>query len=154
MPDEANAHSELIATWKQSLKPGIDFDILSPAAQAGKILDHCVRKVMRFRGSLGGLALCVYKIGITSDLNRRWPSYQEQNFRRMLCLHASNNLSVVEHLEASLILHFSSHTEGALRNVNKGGEGMRLKGGAPRFPPPYFLYCVGADASQGAMILG
>ena len=72
----------------------------------------------------------------------------------MLCVHVSNNVSVVEHLEAALIMMFSQDTEGSLRNVNRGGEGMRLKDGNTRFPPPYYVYVVGADASQRKMILG
>ena len=109
---------------------------------------------MELRSQLGGLPLCVYKIGITSDLNQRWQSYRDQKFRRMVCLHASNNLSVVEHLEAALIQVFSRDKEGSLRNINKGGEGMRVKGGAARFPPPYFVYCVGANAAQRELLLG
>ena len=108
----------------------------------------------QLRSELGGARLCVYKIGITSNLNQRWVSYRDQHFARMWCVHASNNLSVVEHLEASLILLFSQEKEGSLRNVNKGGEGMRKKSGEARFPPPYFVYAVGANASQRHLLLG
>ena len=141
-------------TWKQSLESGISFDVLPPATRSGKLLGHCVQKIMQLRRNLGGLPLCVYKIGITSDPNQRWRSYREQRFTSMLCVHATNNLSVVEHLEAALILTFSVDTQGSLRNINTGGEGMRLKGGEARFAPPYFVYCVGADASQRALLLG
>ena len=140
--------------WSQSLATGVSVDILPPSTLSGKLQDHCVRKIMSFRRSLGGLNLCVYKIGITSDLNQRWATYREQNFERMLCLHASNNVSVAEHLEAALILIFKQDKHGSLRNVNKGGEGMRQSGGKTRFCPPYFLYVVGANASQRERILG
>ena len=132
----------------------ISVAVLPPSTQSGKLLDHAVQRIMSFRRGLGGLQLCVYKIGITSDLNRRWLAYKGQNFRRMLCVHATNNLSTVEFMEAALILAFGQDKAGSLRNVNKGGEGMRHKDGSARFPPPYFVYCVGADASQREMLLG
>ena len=128
--------------------------ILPPNTLTGKLLKHCVCKVNELRSSLGGVALCVYKVGITSDLNQRWQAYERQNFARMVCIHASNNLSAVEHLEASLILAFSQEKEGSLRNINLGGEGTRKKGGAARFAPPYFVYVVAANASQRRCILG
>ena len=154
VPHESNAHSELGTAWCQCLASATTVAVLPPSTKSGKLLDHCIQKVMELRSQLGGLPLCVYKIGITSDLCQRWQSYRDQNFRRMVCLHASNNLSVVEHLEAALIQVFSRDKEGSLRNINKGGEGMRLKGGAARFPPPYFVYCVGANAAQRELLLG
>ena len=151
---ESNAHSELGDLWHQSLSPEISVSVLPPTTLSGRLLEHCVRKVNDLRNALGGPKLCVYKIGITSNLNQRWESYRDQHFSRMLCCHASNNLSVVEHLEASLVMIFSQEREGSLRNVNKGGEGMRKKGGAPRFAPPYFVYAVGANASQRQLLRG
>ena len=149
-----SSHSELVDTWSQSLTSEIRVSLLPPWTHSGKLLDHCVHNIQMFRKGLGGLPLCVYKIGITSDLNQRWLSYRDQNFKRMLCVHATNNLSTVEHMEAALILIFKQEMEGAIRNVNKGGEGMRLKDGTARFQPPYFVYCVGADASQRELLLG
>lgn len=70
----------------------------------------------------------------------------------MTCLHASMNLSSMEMLEAGLIAVFSQEPHGSLRNINRGGEGMRTKKGAPRFPPPYFMYVVSARADQNRLI--
>ena len=151
---EANAHSELGDLWHRSISPEISISVLPPSTLAGRLLEHCVCKVTSLRRELGGPQLCVYKIGITSDLNQRWASYKGQHFAHMMCIHASNNLSTVEHLEASLIMRFSQEKQGSFRNVSPGGEGMRKKNGTPRFPPPYFVYAVGANASQRQLLFG
>lgn len=127
-------------------------DLPCHGAHSGRVFDHCVSAVHKIRRQTGGFRLCVYKLGITSSLSGRWPSYKESGFTSMTCLHTSMNLSSIEMLEAGLIAVFSMEPNGSLRNINKGGEGMRRKDGTPRFPPPYFMYVVAARADQRRLI--
>lgn len=136
------------ADWKMHLDAAIKVDLPRPGALSGQILHHCVGAVHGVRQKTGGQRLCVYKLGITSDLSNRWPSYQKAGFTTMVCIHTSMSLASIEMLEAALIHSFKHELEGALRNVNKGGEGMRKKCGKPRFSPPYFMYVVAARADQ------
>ncbi len=112
-------------------------------ASAGTILQRCISEINRFRDRMGR-KLCVYKIGLTSNPCVRFEFYKEANYTNMTLLHVSDQLGVIQMLEAALIAR--NRTENACRNERPGGEG-----------PPYskddplsfhFVYVVGARADQ------
>ena len=105
---------------------------------AGKVLQHCKRKVESFRQSLGG-AVCVFKIGYCSNPPERFQSYKEANFCSMMLLHVTPCRSVAQMLEAALIdSHW--HISGC-RNEQPGGEGP-----AHVQASHFYVYVVGARA--------
>lgn len=107
---------------------------------------ECIRR------KYGGEDLAVFKIGITQCLELRAQYYFKGNFSEMRCIHASQCLAQIEVLEASLIDHFKEKAPTPCRNNSAGGEGMRLRNGKPRNPPPYYLYVVAANAAQPKLI--
>ena len=95
-------------------------DTAAASPSAGKVLQHCKRKVELFRQSLGG-DVCVFKIGYCSNPRERFSSYKEVHLCRMMLLHVTPCKGVAQMLEAALI---DSHW-GILgcRNEQPGGEG-------------------------------
>ena len=97
----------------------------------------------------------MFKIGLTSNPLQRRESYYEQNFQAFVIIHEVCRvelLAMLEMLEAALIAEF--HDNGrCCRNKQLGGESMRAKDFSPRFPPPYFAYCVATSAAQRKPIL-
>lgn len=141
--------------------PGLEHSILderliSETAVASRILWHCVNVINAVRREHGGDALCVFKIGLTSDPFQRRRSYEQQNFKAFVVLHKVSQpelLGMMEMLEAALIAEFHDN-ERCCRNKQLGGESMRKKDFSPRFPPPYFAYCAATNAAQRQPILG
>ncbi|CAE7822447.1 unnamed protein product, partial [Symbiodinium sp. CCMP2456] len=124
----------------------LDERLISETAVASRILWHCVNVINAVRREHGGDALCVFKIGLTSDPFQRRRSYEQQNFKAFVVLHKVSQpelLGMMEMLEAALIAEFHDN-ERCCRNKQLGGESMRKKDFSPRFPPPYFAYCVPA----------
>ena len=85
---------------------------------------------------------CVYKIGITHCLSRRWHMYRTASndgysFNRMVCLLVCDHPAVAGMAEASLIRHCLENVREGSACVNKR-EGGDTKVG----DPPHFVYCV------------
>ncbi|CAE7662955.1 unnamed protein product [Symbiodinium sp. CCMP2592] len=124
----------------------LDERIIAETSLASKVLLHCLRVVDAVRTENGGASLCVFKIGLTSNPVQRRASYLQQNFQNFVVIHKvwrPELLGMLEMLEAALIAQF--HDNGrCCRNVRLGGESMRTKDFVPRFPPPYYAYCVAA----------
>ena len=92
--------------------------------------------------------MCIFKIGISSNVGYRVNKYKESNFAEMRLIHCSENSSIIEVLEILLIATFKNRR--GCRNVAPGGEGSM----ALRDPyGPYFLYSVGARA-DGKLAIG
>ena len=105
---------------------------------AGKILQHCKRKVNGFRHLIGA-NVCVFKIGFTSNPIFRFRKYQELNYSSMMLLHSTPCKGTAEMLEAALIDQHQSIV--GCRNIQCGGEGpghIRAE--------HYYVYIVGARA--------
>ena len=112
----------------------------SQNATAGVVLQHCIRKLELFRASLGS-AVCVYKIGYSSNPIQRFESYQLANFTNMWVLHVTECKGTALMLEAALIA-FNAGCVGC-RNEKPGGEGpQHLQ------PEHFYVYAVGARADQ------
>lgn len=112
-------------------------------ATAGTILQRCISEVNRFRHRMGK-KLCVYKIGLTSNPCVRFQFYKEANYTHMTLLHVSDQLGVVQMLEAALIT--MNKPEHACRNERPGGEGP--PGSKNEHHNFFFVYVVGARADQ------
>ena len=95
-------------------------DVTAANPTAGKVLQHCKRKLDLFRKSLGG-AVCVFKIGYCSDPCKRFMSYKQANFSSMMLLHVTPCKGIAQMLEAALI-DASLKIQGC-RNEKPGGEG-------------------------------
>ncbi|CAE7180797.1 unnamed protein product [Symbiodinium microadriaticum] len=132
---------------------GLDQRLIPETALASKILWHCVKTVNCIREENGGRSLCVFKLGLTSNPLQRRQSYLEQNFMSFVVIHKVcrlDLLAMLEMLEAALIAEFHDNQR-CCRNHQLGGESMRWKDFSPRFPPPYYAYCVPAkDLVQDA----
>ena len=118
---------------------------------AGRVLEHCQKMIHRLRLEAGGTELVIYKIGITHDCSSRFELYKEKGWDQMTVMYRSDNLGLVEMLEAALISHHSGTKQ--CRNVARGGEGMRDRSLNPKFDPPYFCYCVVARADRARWVL-
>ena len=97
------------------------------------------------------MQLVIYKIGITHDCVSRFGLYQEKGWDLMAILYKSEELGLIEMLEAALISHHGHARQ--CRNVLKGGEGLRDKTCNPKFKPPYFCYSVFARADRARWVL-
>ena len=107
-------------------------------SSAGTILQRCLLEVDRFRDKMSK-ALCVYKIGMTSNPIVRFSFYKDKNYTHMSLLHVTTNIGVAQMLEASVIAWHKSQP--GCRNERSGGEGP------PTDKEPYhFVYVVGARA--------
>ena len=123
-------------------------DVVSVSPTAGKVLQHCKRKLELFRSRLGG-SVCVFKIGYTTNPIRRFASYRHANFSKMNVLHCTGNKGSAEMLEAALIDRHSNIL--GCRNEQPGGEGPgQLNSNASHF----YVYVVGARADLGIPIGG
>ena len=119
-----------------------------PMSLAGDVLSHCLEGIQKMKLKFGD-NVCVFKIGLVGqwqNLLFRWEKYRENGFARMHVLHASLILEVAELLEACCISHYQE--QAGCRNIARGGEGMRRRGGQPRYAGPYILYVVAASATQ------
>ena len=125
-----------------------------PMSLAGDVLSHCLEGIRKMNLKFGD-NVCVFKIGLVGqwqNLLFRWEKYRENGFARMHVLHASWILEVAELLEACCISHYQE--QAGCRNIARGGEGMRRRGGKPRYAGPYILYVVAASATQRQAIKG
>ena len=113
---------------------------------AGTVLQHCKRKAHLFRSSMGA-AVCVFKIGFTSNPIQRFVSYRLANFSHMCLLHVTACKNTAAMLEAALIDVFWNIS--GCRNQNPGGEGPgHLQA------PLFYVYMVGARADVAVPIGG
>ena len=129
--------------------------VIPETRTASTILWHCVKAINCLRNQCGGPALCVFKIGLTSNPLQRRAAYYKQNFKKFVIIHKVSRgelLGMLEMLEAALIAEFYDNQR-CCRNRQLGGESMRDKTFMPRFAPPYFAYCVASNASQREPIL-
>jgi hypothetical protein len=126
--------------WQPVLAAGIQVSTPGFRKTCAEIIDHSSDVFLNFRDSFGG-ATCIFKFGITSDPLRRWGFYRADGYERMVVILMSAKVGGVEMLEAHLISKYG-HIMGC-RNVALGGEGN-----IGRFPPPYFVYIVGARADR------
>ena len=135
------------------VKGSISYDFAPDHVQAGKVLAHCQNCIQRLRFAVGegSLKIVIYKIGITHDCTARFELYKAHNWTRMVVMASSEDLGLIEMLEAALISH---HNRGVqCRNVLLGGEGMRDKDFSPKFRPPFYCYCVAARADLPKWII-
>jgi hypothetical protein len=123
------------------------FDVMP---SSGAVFGHAENACHRFIQSRGGPELAVFKVGITSNPTQRWTSYVEQNFQYMMVMLSSDDLSLVEALEAHLVRLFKALP--GCRNDLPGGESMRCKDRTPRFSGPYHCYIVGSPANLNCRI--
>ena len=129
--------------------------VIPETRTASTILWHCVKAINCLRNQCGGPALCVFKIGLTSNPLQRRAAYYKQNFKKFVIIHQVSRgelLGMLEMLEAALIAEFYDNQR-CCRNKQLGGESMRDRTFMPRFEPPYFAYCVASNASQREPIL-
>ena len=118
---------------------------------AGRALQHCRAAIKRLRIEHGGMELVMFKVGITHDCSSRFGLYEEKGWDHMAILYQSDELGLIEMLEAAVISHHCHEKQ--CRNICKGGEGLRHKTGNPKFEPPYFCYCVFARADRARWVL-
>ena len=111
------------------------------------IWKHCVSQVELLVQDFGG-PVCIFKIGISSNVGYRMQKYKESNFAEMRLIHCSENNRIVEILEILLVATFRGRQ--GCRNVAPGGEGSMALGDPYG---PYFLYSVGARA-DGKLAIG
>lgn len=110
-------------------------------SSAGTVLRRCLGQVDTFRNKIGR-SLCVFKVGLTSDPILRFSFYKDASYTHMNLLHASENLGLIQMLEAALITFLFE--EKGCRNERYGGE----------CPPSteqrnlFFVYVVGSRADQ------
>lgn len=110
----------------------------------GKILEHSKNQVSAFREFLG-VALCVFKIGVTATPFDRFQDYMARNYTHMWLIFVDNNVGLIHMLEAALISEFQSCT-GCRNSPGSGGEGALNR--TNHKGPPYYLYICGARADQ------
>lgn len=110
------------------------------------ILQHCCKEIQHMISDFGS-TVCVFKIGISSNIEYRVCQYRKAHFNEMRLLHNSNTARFVELLEVLLIAYFQDRP--GCRNRAKGGDGSM----ALRDPyGPYFVYCVAARADGNKLI--
>lgn len=107
----------------------------------GRILLYAKQQVHAFREHLG-LAVSIFKIGITSSPAQRFQAYLAKQFDLMWVIWVSQEAGTVLMLEAALIAEFQT-CDGCRNAPNSGGEGS-----LSRQRPPYYLYVTGARADQ------
>ena len=135
-----------------SIADGITYQYIPEHTQAGKILAHCERCIEQLRRATGGESLAIYKIGITHSCAPRFELYHTNGWTKMVVMFQSNDLGTIEMLEAALIAQH--HHRLQCRNIQLGGEGMRLRTSQPKFEPPYHCYCVAARADEPRWVRG
>ncbi|CAE7351284.1 unnamed protein product [Symbiodinium sp. CCMP2456] len=134
------------AQTQEQGKPDLDVRVIAEDSTAGRILWHCLDTVRAIQKENGGQQLCVFKIGLTANPTKRRDSYRQQHFKNFIIIHQtyrSDFLGMLEMLQAAVIAEF--YDSGCrCRNRQLGGESMRDRNQVPRFPPPYYAYCVPA----------
>ena len=78
-----------------------------PASTCGKTLLRCKNHVCAFREHIG-VQVCVFKIGVTANVPRRFPAYLKMGFTSMWILYTGDEVGLVHMLEAALISEFST----------------------------------------------
>ena len=147
---EFSGSRDRLVVEEDSANP-ISWQLPNPAAQAGRILEHCQAVIHRVRLETGGLELALYKIGITHECYARFDLYKAKGWDQMVIMHESPDLGSVEMLEAALISHHRGTKQ--CRNISRGGEGMRTKLLKAKFDPPYCCYVVTARADRARWVL-
>lgn len=105
---------------------------------AGTILQRCLTQVECFRCQMNK-AVCVYKIGLTTNPLLRFHFYALGNYTKMSLVHVTDNMGLAQMLEAALI---SKHMgEAGCRNERFGGDGPTSNN-----EDLHFVYIVGARA--------
>ena len=89
-------------------------------------------------------AVCVFKVGLTTDPVVRFGFYWDANYERMVLLHVTENMGVAQVLEAALIA--PNLKQVGCRNEKFGGEGPLCK--SLHGKTLHFFYVVGARADQ------
>ena len=129
-----------------SIADGVSYRCIPEHTQAGKVLAHCEQCIEQLRRATGGESLAIYKIGITHSCTPRFELYEANGWTKMLVMFQSSDLGTIEMLEAALIAQRKHRLQ--CRNIQLGGEGMRLRTFTPKFEPPYYCYCVAARADE------
>ena len=119
-----------------------------PPPTCGKILLRCKNHASAFREHLG-VQLCVFKIGVTANVARRYADYVKKGFTAMWTLHTGDEVGLIHMLEAALISEFQTCT-GCRNSANSGGEGALNR--KDREGPPYFVYITGGRADQARRV--
>ncbi|CAE7258041.1 unnamed protein product, partial [Symbiodinium sp. CCMP2456] len=115
-----------------------------PAPTCGKILLRCKTHAAAFREHIG-VQVCVFKIGVTANVPRRFSAYLNLGFTAMWILHTGDEVGLIHMLEAALIAEFQNCT-GCRNSANTGGEGALNR--KVREGPPFFVYITGGRADQ------
>lgn len=87
------------------------------------IWTHCVRQVEGLIHDFGD-QVCVFKIGISSNVAYRMAKYKESNFVEMRLIHCSDDAQLIAVLEVLLVAQFKEMS--GCRNVAKGGDGSMV----------------------------
>lgn len=116
---------------------------------AGKLLEHCKNQITALRESTGGVRLCIFKVGVTTNPIVRFCTYVKQGFQKMFVLAISEHVDQIHMLEAACISEFAKHV-GCKNAVNSGGEGALHRNDVV---PPFYLYVVGGRADEGRWVL-
>lgn len=95
------------------------------------------------------MQVCVFKIGVTANVPRRFPAYLKMGFTSMWILHTGDEVSLVHMLEAALISEFQICT-GCRNAANTGGEGALNR--KVREGPPFYVYITGGRADQARRV--
>jgi hypothetical protein len=145
--EELSRVPEPRVTWPENQQgPGISLPVSATVGSTCQdILSHCRSEIDRFIESLGN-QVCVFKIGISRDLPNRFQMYEKEGYTHMTGLHVTNQLPLVEMLEAALIMLYRERR--GCRNVALGGEGMRGR----NLSQPFYCYVAGARADRMSWI--
>lgn len=113
-------------------------------ATCGKLLLHAKTSVDDFREKMG-VRLCVFKVGVTSNPLKRYPTYWNLGFHAMWLIATSHSIDLIHMLEAALIMEYHKHV-GCRNQKGTGGEGYLNRKNIP--PGPYYVYITGGRADQ------
>ncbi len=101
----------------------------SITGRPAKVLSGIKRRISAFTRSCN---ISRFKIGITSNPQRRWKEYNQDGYDEMLVLYESSSINSVSSLEYDLI----NHNWECCDNLVAGG------GGGIAAVSPYYLYIV------------
>lgn len=147
MSSEDSKHHPSAVTWSIFQSFNIKNRTMKVQLQkptCGKMLAHSKRQVSSFRESLG-VALCVFKIGVTAQPVERFEDYMALNFTDMWIIFVNNDLSLIHMLEAALVSEFCTCT-GCRNSPDSGGEGALNR--KKHQGPPFYVYVTGGRADQ------
>ncbi|CAE7691396.1 unnamed protein product [Symbiodinium sp. CCMP2456] len=82
---------ELIRASPRNMSPSMQM----PPPTCGKILLRCKNHASAFREHMG-VQLCVFKIGVTANVPRRYADYVKKNFTAMWILHSGDEAAVIQ----------------------------------------------------------